>query len=114
MAAFPAPAAASAPSAAVARTPLGERYSFDARTSVLDHAALASPDGDTHVDSPTPGALADLLRLCGQRGAGDMVPMEQALAPWLAPAGGVTKLADGTYAEAFKCGGVVLKVRRRS
>ena len=100
----------------MARTPRGAAsrlvasYSFDARTSVWEAAAAASPDVDTHVDSPTPSATADLLRLCGQRDA-DVGPMERALAPWLAPAGGVTKLADGTYAEAFACGGVVLKVR---
>lgn len=54
--------------------------------------------------------LAALLRACGQS-ADDVRSMGAALKPWLG-AGGVLKIGEGTYGEAFKCAsaGVVIKV----
>ena len=63
--------------------------------------------------------LAALLHTCGQR-VDAVLPMAQALRPWLqggaqarGTQGGVKKIGEGTFGEAFKCpgAGVVLKVR---
>jgi hypothetical protein len=53
--------------------------------------------------------LAALLRACGQS-ADDVRSMAVALKPWLG--GGVRKIGEGTFGEAFKCAaaGVVIKV----
>lgn len=52
--------------------------------------------------------LSALLRTCGQ--TEDRVePMASALARWL-DAGAVRKIGEGTFGEAFKCPGVVLKI----
>jgi hypothetical protein len=90
-----------------------------------DFEDAASMFSDAPCDEPL-CALDGLLRLCGQ-GSGDVLPMADALQRWLQPAeaskgpakGGkkgptaVRKLGEGTYGEAFKCPGVVLKVRIR-
>jgi hypothetical protein len=93
-----------------------------------DFEDAASAFSDAPSDEPL-CALDGLLRLCGQSSA-DVLPMADALARWLAPpeaagakGGGkgakgaknngkaaVRKLGEGTYGEAFKCPGVVLKV----
>lgn len=52
--------------------------------------------------------LTALLRTCGQSGE-DVQPMASALRRWL-DAGAVRKIGEGTFGEAFKCPGVVLKI----
>ena len=51
--------------------------------------------------------LAALLRECGQSER-DVLPMEEVISRFTAA--GVLKIGEGTYGEAFKCGGNVLKI----
>ena len=59
------------------------------------------------VDELTPLAL--LLRECGQTDA-DVLPMRDAIKRFTGEAGTVKKIGEGTYGEAFKGEGIVLKI----
>jgi hypothetical protein len=133
---------ASAAIAAVAEEETEEQADESAYESCSDDVHSMSADSESATDPETAALspLAALLRACGQVPEG-VVPMADALAKWLQPDGGasaapapaapkakaskakaaaaaaaaegvVRKIGEGTYGEAFKCPGVVLKARR--